>query len=395
MEGKTLPYAPPFALHHLSSQLVRRQSYTLHFNPKLSLNADKKHVRDGLSTVLRTGDNLWLSCDERTTIERLRLIAPHEFGEHCSYELTDLLDLPSGEDEEIDIEGLAEAGNYLWLVGSHSLKRKKPDHEDEDTAKQIARLAKIEEEPNRYLLARIPLVINTETGNYELHKQAPHPTDSSRTLRAAQLHSNNDSNANDLFDFLTDDPHLKPFLTIPGKDNGFDIEGLAAAPDGRLFVGLRGPVLRGWAVVLEVLPEEDKKGRLRLAKLDGAEQTYYKKHFLALGGMGLRELRQRGSDILLLAGPTMDLDGTIAVYRWPQALVQPQDSLIGPDKLQRLFDVPHGHGLTAGQDKAEGMALLDDQHVLIVFDSPTDARKKAPHQVIADSFALKDMSTKR
>ncbi|WP_133271460.1 DUF3616 domain-containing protein [Hymenobacter radiodurans] len=367
---------------------MRRQSYTLHFNPKLSYNADKKHVRDGLSTVLRTGDNLWLSCDERTTIERLRLVGPHEFGEHCSYELTDLLDLPSDEDEEIDIEGMGEADNYLWLIGSHSLKRKKPDHKDTDTAKQIARLAKIEEEPNRYLLARIPLVLNAKTGNYELHKEAPHPSDPSKMLTVSQLHSNSDSDANELFDFLSEDPHLKPFIKIPGKDNGFDIEGLAAAPDGRLFVGLRGPVLRGWAIVLELLPKEDKKGRLRLDKIDGAEQVYYKKHFLALGGMGLRELRQVGPDILMLAGPTMDLDGTIAVYRWPNALVHPQDSLIGPDKVERLFDVPHGHGPTSGQDKAEGMAVLDDKHVLIVFDSPTEARKKAPHQVVADSFLL-------
>ena len=104
--------------------------------------------------------------------------------------------------------------------------------------------------------------------------------------------------------------------------------------------------------------------------------------------MGVRELRQRGSDLLLLAGPTMDLDGTIAVYCWPDALRCEQDSLIGPDKLQRLFDVPHGFGPTAGQDKAEGMALLDDQHVLIVFDSPTDARKPAPHQVVADVYKI-------
>ncbi|GAB3232426.1 DUF3616 domain-containing protein [Hymenobacter seoulensis] len=365
---------------------MRRQPYTLRFNPKNSLNAAGKHVRDGLSTVLRTGDNLWVSCDERTTIERLRLTGPHEFAQHCSYKVTDFLDLPSESTEEIDIEGMGEGEHYLWLVGSHSLKRKKPDADSKDVDKEIARLAEVKEEPNRYLLARIPLLLNPKTGDYELHKTAPHPTDPTRTLHAAQLRGTDDSN--DLLDILADDPHLKPFLSIPGKDNGFDIEGLAAAPDGRLFVGLRGPVLRGWAMVLELLPREDKHGRLRLDKLDGATEVYYKKHFLALGGMGVRELRQRGSDLLLLAGPTMDLDGTIAVYCWPDALRLPQDSLIGPDKLQRLFDVPHGSGPTSGQDKAEGMALLDEHHVLLVFDSPTDARKAAPHEVTADSVRL-------
>ncbi|WBA40794.1 DUF3616 domain-containing protein [Hymenobacter canadensis] len=366
---------------------MRRQPYQLHFNPKLSLNEAGKHVRDGLSTVLRTGDNLWLSCDERTSIERLRLTGPHEFGEHCRYELADLLDLTNEEaNVEIDIEGLGECENYLWVIGSHSLKRKQPDPTDADTAKQIAKLAKVAEEPSRYLLARIPLLLNPKTGDYELHKEAPHPTDPTQTLRAAQLRGTDDSN--DLLDLLAQDIHLKPFMTIPGKDNGFDIEGLAVAPDGRLFVGLRGPVLRGWAVVLELLPREDKHGRLRLDEVPGATEKYYKKHFLDLSGMGLRELRQRGSDLLLLAGPTMDLDGTIAVYCWPDALRCEQDSLIGPDKLQRLCDIPHGSGPTSGQDKAEGMALLDDQHILIVFDSPTDARKPQPHYVVADSFLL-------
>ncbi|WP_426493429.1 DUF3616 domain-containing protein [Hymenobacter sp. 102] len=357
--------------------------YLLRFNPKLSLNAAGKHVRDGLSTVLRTGDNLWLSCDERTSIERLRLIGPREFGEHCRYELADLLDLRNeAEAVEIDIEGLGEADHYLWVIGSHSLKRKQPKPDEEDVAKQIARLAKVAEEPSRYLLARVPLLRNPRTGDFELHREAPHPTNPGQVLRAAQLRGTDTSN--DLLDLLVHDPHLKPFLPIPGKDNGFDIEGLAVTPDGRLFIGLRGPVLRGWAIVLEVLPREDKHGRLRLDEVPGATEKYYKKHFLDLGGMGIRELRQQGTDLLVLAGPTMDLDGTIAVYRWPEALSCPQDSLIGSDKLERLFDVPHGSGPTAGQDKAEGMALLDETHVLLVFDSPADARKPAPHQVQAD-----------
>ncbi|TGE27407.1 DUF3616 domain-containing protein [Hymenobacter metallicola] len=364
---------------------MRPQAYTLHFNPKLSLNADEKHVRDGLSTVLCTGDNLWLSCDERTTIERLRRTGPHEYGQHASFQLTDLLDLPADEECEIDIEGLAEADHYLWVIGSHSLKRKKPDHEHEDVAKQIAKLTKVSSDPNRYLLARIPLVLNEKTGDFELVKSAPHPTKAGEVLEAAQLHGSTETN--ELMDLLAEDPHLKPFMKIPGKDNGFDIEGLAATTDGRLFVGLRGPVLRGWAIVLELLPELDKHGRLRLGKI-GGEQKYYKKHFLALGGMGLRELRQSGEDLYLLAGPTMDLDGTIAVYRWPNALSQPTDSLIGPDQIRRLFDVPHGHGPTAGQDKAEGMGMIDKDHLLIVFDSPTDARKAAANQVRADAFRL-------
>ena len=80
--------------------------------------------------------------------------------------------------------------HYLWLIGSHSLKQ--PDENDIDTAKQIAKLTKTKTkaDPNRYLLARVPLLRNAATGEYELHKKAPHPTAPDQTLRAAQLHGN-------------------------------------------------------------------------------------------------------------------------------------------------------------------------------------------------------------
>ncbi len=57
----------------------------------------------------------------------------------------------------------------------------------------------------------------------------------------------------DLRDLLEDDEHLAPFLAIPGKDNGLDVEGIAVRGD-RVLLGLRGPVLRGWALVLELRP---------------------------------------------------------------------------------------------------------------------------------------------
>jgi hypothetical protein len=45
------------------------------------------------------------------------------------------------------------SSDYLWLVGSHSTKRKKTKGKDPD--KDIEILAQIETEVNRYLLARI------------------------------------------------------------------------------------------------------------------------------------------------------------------------------------------------------------------------------------------------
>ncbi|KAA5545751.1 DUF3616 domain-containing protein [Adhaeribacter rhizoryzae] len=361
---------------------MRKKDIKLLFDNNISFNEAGKHVRDGLSAAFRTGDNLWLSCDERSSLERLKLTDAGSFGEHQSIDLNKYLKLPAGGDCEVDIEGLGHGNHYLWLVGSHSLARKKPRKED-SPAKQIKRLAKIKDDPNRYLLARIPIILNEETGNYELYKSCPHPKHPDKILTAAQLVMH--KKGNQLMDAIADDIHFKDFLKIPGKDNGFDIEGLAVSGD-RIFLGIRGPVLRGWAAILELEVKDTEDGYFEL-KPD-KQNRLYKKHFLHLEGMGVRELRVSGNDLLLLAGPTMDLDGTIAVYRWPNALLQEDEAIVHRKDLERLIDVPHGSGPTTGKDKAEGMALYDEKHVLIVHDSPTDDRKIGDNGVIADLYTL-------
>ncbi|RAU81560.1 DUF3616 domain-containing protein [Pontibacter arcticus] len=349
------------------------------FDPALSYNADGKHVRDGLSTVLRTGNDLWLSCDERTTIERLTQTEAGHFEQHASFCLTDYLELPDKNNSEVDIEGMAQTEHYLWLIGSHSLKRKKPKHAG-DAADQIKRLSKVKTDPNRFLLARVPIIQNKQTGRFELHKEHPHPNDAGHTLRAAKLQGNQSSSL--LTDALKHDEHIGPFLSIPGKDNGFDIEGLAMQGN-RIFIGLRGPVLRGWAIILEIEVEENERGELTLKQL--TKKRPYKKHFLHLRGKGIRELRILDDDMYLLAGPTMDLDGAIYIYRWLDALKGAhEEKLVYHSELERLHEVPHGHGDESGKDKAEGLAIYDNETLLVVFDSPTDARKLGEHTVTAN-----------
>ncbi|MNY49870.1 hypothetical protein D3C86_1853330 [compost metagenome] len=55
---------------------------------------------------------------------------------------------------------------------------------------------------------------------------------------AAQLNGN--KVGNDLTAAIDEDHQLRGFLRIPGKDNGFNIEGLAVI-GSRLLLGLRGP----------------------------------------------------------------------------------------------------------------------------------------------------------
>jgi hypothetical protein len=337
-----------------------------------------------LSAVEQTGDDLWLGSDEGTTVERLTRDAAFAFGHHASIDLAPLLVLPAAG-EELDIEGLAFDGAYLWLTGSHSLKRQRP--EGGTSARAIEQLGHMVRETNRYIVARIPCIRDRVTGRYELHKLAPDPRDTSVTLTAEQLFGT--ARTNLLMDAIDDDHHLARFLTIPGKENGFDIEGLAVA--GRsVFLGLRGPVLRGWAVILQVQPCELSPSYLSLDPI-GPGRSLYRKHFLDLGGLGVRDVRRDGDDLLVLAGPTMDLDGHVLLYRWPNGARVRKETVVERDDLEVVLDFPLDGRHRPDHDHPEGLLRLscDDpagRGFLVVYDAPDPERVRDKRTVDADLF---------
>ena len=51
---------------------MTKKTITLSFDNDISFNEAGKHVRDGLSAAIRIGDYLWLCCDERVSLERLK-----------------------------------------------------------------------------------------------------------------------------------------------------------------------------------------------------------------------------------------------------------------------------------------------------------------------------------
>ncbi|MBN3893070.1 MAG: DUF3616 domain-containing protein [Nostoc sp. JL31] len=336
----------------------------------------KEHRKD-LSAVLLTHQKyLWLGSDETSTIERLSLVDPDNFTEHQQFRVAEFIDLPAPEDKEIDIEGLAYSEHYLWFVGSHSYKRKKFKPENTD-AKNFKRLGKIESEPNRYLLGRIPLI------DGKLFSSCPHPQKPDVQLNAAKLEVTNQGNL--LMTALANDNHLGLFIqaAIPGKDNGFDIEGIGIYQN-RVFLGLRGPVLRGWAMVLEIELEDSTPGLMKLKQI-GELQELYKKHFIWLNGLGIRDLYVDDKDLLILAGPTMDLDGPVQVYRWVNGVNLRENVFSNPDFVQ---DIPYGNR----EEHAEGMTLFQDvvgiPSLLVVYDSPAKSRLVGDGGVLADVFKL-------
>jgi len=335
----------------------------------------KEHRKDVSAVRLTPDKHLWLGSDETSTIERLSFVENQTFAQHAQFRVTDFIELPESEDKEIDIEGLAYAEHYLWFVGSHSWKRKKPKPDKTDV-ENIKRLTKIQSEANRYLLGRIPLV------NGELLPSCIHPNNPEEQLSAAKLEVTKQGNL--LMDALKDDPHLGFFVgaEIPGKDNGFDIEGIAVYQN-RIFLGLRGPVLRGWAVMLEIELETSSSSLLKLKQI--GQENQYKKHFIYLNGLGIRDLCLDGKDLLILAGPTMDLDGPVRVYRLPNSDNLKENTLSKPDVV---LEIPYGNG----EEHAEGMTLVTDINqipsLLVVYDSPAKKRLEGDGEVVADVFKL-------
>jgi hypothetical protein len=361
--------------------------------PLLRFREELATTRDSLSAVLVLGDCLWVASDESTSVERLTTHDGILFEDHKSFDLNKLISLPASGtefDQEIDIEGMDYADSYLWLVGSHSVKRKNVERDDEGKdEKLIKKLSKTEKNGNRFLLARIPLVQTTDTSEPELVVKSRGSLGSKRLLQAASLRG--DVSGNDLTKAIREanggkgESHLIAFLDVPGKDNGFDIEGLAVSA-GKVFLGLRGPVLRGWAVVLQLSLDTSNPIELRLKDF-GDDGQPYRKHFLDLKGLGIRDLVVDGDDLLILAGPTMTLDGPVVVYRWTNAVNNKKETLVRGETLLQVFEVP----LEDCEEHPEGMSLVskdDPSSVLIVYDNPSLTRKVGTTSVTASVFRL-------
>ncbi|MEI4469947.1 DUF3616 domain-containing protein [Frigidibacter sp. MR17.24] len=326
-------------------------------------------IRKDLSTATRAGDSLFLSCDETAGIERLTPVAGsggRHWGNHRHFNLGRIIDLPDGPKGEMDIEGLYHDadpdGGWLWVCGSHSLKRKQPRHARDTPEASLARMARIGRDPNRYFLGRLPLV--RKRGG-----MAPVLRDGARQAAWVKLKRHRSK----LLGWLSDDPHLGAFLGLPSKENGLDIEGVAA--DGlRVWLGLRGPVLRGHAVVIEMRMKLTGKGHLKPRRIDGDRR--YRKHLIPTGGQGIRDLTIDGRDLVILTGPALAGDGAAEVLLWRGALDHEAGATHPPERVTRLAGLPYRGGL----DHPEGLvpwpeAARDGRPAwLVAYDSPDPVR---------------------
>jgi hypothetical protein len=298
------------------------QAQQIQTGSRVRLDGDLAYA-DELSGVAAWGDLLIACPDEGAEFNVLR---PAGAG----YELIAKVNLLAGDDEEIDMEGAASDGKHLYIVGSHSLRRKKVDDE-KDYQKNRKRLANIAPHPASYSLFRLTL---SPEGALETKEQIS------------------------LQNILESNKILQPYATIPSKENGIDVEGVAVK-DGRVFVGFRGPVLRGNFV--PVLSFEFER------------PDDYQLSFVPLNGGGIRDLVAVDDGFLMLAGPVGDGDAASRIYAWNGKDCLPGDG--GADgRITPLGTMPASVG-----PKPEGVALTSEDdgqwRLLVVSDGESSARE--------------------
>ena len=93
----------------------------------------------------------------------------------------------------------------------------------------------------------------------------------------------------------------------PKAPGGFNIEALAATPDGALLIGFRSPIPRGQALIATLLNPN--------AVIAGQPPEFGAPLLLNLGGLGLRDICATTNGYYLLAGPA-DGDVESQLYFW-------------------------------------------------------------------------------
>ena len=293
-----------------------------------------------------------LAADDNPSV--CRLVAESDSYRHVgTTKLADLVpDLPGGADGEMDIEGLAVYGDHLWIVGSHAPARKQPKEGDDDARHWPAwrRCAMIRTGTS----SAVSLMEPTAGGPADLAK--------GRTCRCTRARDG-------CWIFWRTIPISR--FPYPAKENGLDVEGLAAVGEGASFSACAGRCCAAGRCCSSCNSENwgpAASSRSRSAPPAGATAGI----FSTSPDSACASWRATADDLLLLAGPTMDLDGPVHIYRWSGAVAVAGDSLVRADELgPPVLSAPYGRG----RDHAEGMTLLGGNELLVVYDLPDEATR--------------------
>jgi hypothetical protein len=287
-----------------------------------------------LSAIGRLGAKLVIGGDEGTGPDRdVNIIQILSKQTDDQYVVIDDIILFSGDREdgkEMDIEGIAVEGKYIYVVGSHSSKRKGvKSSKSYKKNRKTFHDKKIDDEINRDWLYR--LKVNAQMQVTEKKKI---------TLR----------------NIIQKHEVLKTFSRIPSKENGIDIEGIAVVNDW-IYAGFRGPVLRKNYVPVLKLKFDDPENTARLL-------------WVNFGGGGIRDMATVEDGFLVISGPVGDGPGAYSVHHWDGRDMIPGDGREQAEigKMIKLGEIDSPHG-----SKAEGILVMDandssSYQFMVIFD---------------------------
>ncbi len=214
-------------------------------------------------------------------------------------------------DEESDIEGAARIGDRIYWITSHGLDK---NGEEKATRRRLF-ATDIIETPSG------PTVKPLATPPYE-----------------------------DLLADLIAESKFRPLdlaaaaQKAPEKKHGFNIEGLAATPEGHLLIGFRNPRPGGKAIVIPITNPKEVVERRKKPVFDDAMLLDINEDAIDADreGRGIRSIERIGDYYLIVAGPFAN-NGSFAIYRWTgQAADKPKplNADLGTLRPEALFAGP-------------------------------------------------------
>ncbi len=241
-----------------------------------------------------------------------------------------------GELLELDAEAVAYADGRYYVVGSHG----RPRHSD-DPGEERKNNARAQATRQIFRIRFDPAAV----------------TESGRLFGAAEINP-----STMLSKLIGKDVQLAPSFDRPLKENGLTIEGLAVH-QGRLYVGMRAPLLPGRKAAVLSTP---------VATVFDGQVPDTRVHTLDLDGRGIRDLAIVEDRFLVLAGPVQDPD---------------DDKVKSDDYRIYLWDVRSGScerlsSLPAYGDKVKPEALLPIRlkngrlSLLLMFDGPSEGEPR-------------------
>jgi len=289
-------------------------------------NRDAIHNLSGAAFI---GEHLYLANDEGRQVLHLRRSSkPLRYGGCAPIEFESIFDLAGSEtnDKEFDVEALAvdrldKKAVRLWMIGSHAMGH------DEPPGSELKRLG-LKRQRNRLLFGCVQVDAEgriIEHSGRHLRIAKTKKTHTSAFLSALRTAAPAAEGFVREIEALTGEDvapdvarrigWFAPYTLASTKENGLDIEGLAIRRRRKdpskvvALVGMRGPVIDGFAVIVEV---EIRDQDARELAIEGEPRF----HLLNLKGFGVRDLEWRGDDLLILAGPTMTRQKESSLFCW-------------------------------------------------------------------------------